>query len=855
MSRLRKRVGGAALGAVTLFVPAIVPSPAAATGPQAIARQLAGSIPNPFEQPDAVVRVGDSLFVPDRNAVDRVGLTLPTFSILAGARTTAGAADGPAAAARFDGPKGIASDGTNLYLADTGNHTIRKVVIATGAVTTIAGSAGQVGSADGTAAAARFNQPYGIAFGGGALWITDRGNHTIRRLTPATGVVNTIAGSAGSPGAADGTGAAARFSALRAIAYNSGTVWIADDDRVRKLVPGSNVVTTLVTVTCSSSFSTVVTGLAVTGGKAYTALDCDDSDGERFTELRSIDLLTLQVAPVPHPVSNDSVGISTDGVELYVSGYGGWPPGLYRTVIGTGVTAKVGDFGESGATDGSAAAARFMGPDKLVSDGGSLFVADRGNSAVRRVSIATGQTSTLATGFEVGGIALYGPYLFVGSGNAVRRVDRVTGAVTTFATVGGSGHRVEAVVTDGSSLFLTRNDCAIYRLDPTTAALNVLAGSPSACGSVDGAGPAARFGFEAGSGPRALATDGSNLWVVDQANRRVRKVVIATAQVSTLTAFTIADELMGITAGSANVYVTTTCFGCRGAVHRISTVTGTVSTVAGKDAAVPLTFSPSTASSTLIEPQGIFADRDGRRLFVTHATGVAVIEDPATPLGIGDTTVVEGDGGTGLAVLTVRLARPMSNDVRVGYLTNDGTATAASGDYVGQSGQLTIPAGATEGRIRVTVNGDTTDETDESFKVRLVHPVGGPVLTRALGQASVLDDDPPGPVSLSIGEVTVLEGDEGSSLAVFPVRLSSAQPAPVTVAFATGNGSAIAGSDYETRSGTVSLPAGVTSATVFVKVFGDVVPEGAETFTVTLSGSSGPTITRATGTGTVPADD
>jgi len=850
VSRLRNRIVCGALGALVIFAPTIGPAPAGATGPVAVARQLAGSIPNPYDEPNAVVRVGDRLFVPDRNAIDRVGLTPPTFSIFAGERTTPGSTDGPATNARFNGLKGIAGDGTNLYVTDSGNHTIRKIVIATGAVTTVAGSAGHVGNADGTGAAARFNQPYGIAIGGGALWITDRGNHTIRRLTLASGAVTTVAGTAGSPGTADGTGAAARFSALTGIAYDSGTVWIADGDRVRKLVPATNAVTTLVTVACFSS--TVITGLAVTGGKAYTALDCSDSDGEQFTELRSVDLVSLQTAQVSHPVSNDSTGVSTDGVELYVSGYLNWPPGLYRTVIATGATAKVGEFGEFGSTNGAAAAARFTHPNKMASDGGNLFVADRGNSAIRRVSIDTGETSTLATGLDGGGIALYGPYLFVGSANTVRRVDRVTGAVTTFATVGGSGYHVDAIATDGSSLYFTGTDCAIHRLDPTTAALSVLAGSTSACGYVDATGPSARF-----LGPLDLTTDGTNLWVADQANYRVRKVVIATAQVTTLTAaFLTSDLLMGITFGGADVYVTiSTCSVCPGAIRRVSTTTGSVSPVAGGDAPVPLTFAPSSASSTELNPSGIFADRDGRRLFFTHDTGVGVVEDPATPLGIGDTTLVEGDGGTGLAVFTVRLARPMANDVRVVYVTNDGTATAASGDFVGQSGQLTIPAGATEARIKVSVNGDTADEANESFKVRLAWPVGGAVLTRALGQATVVDDDPGAAVSLSIGDVRVLEGDAGASLAVFPVRLSSAQPAPVTAAFATAPGSAAAGSDYETRSGTVSIPAGLTSATVFVKVFGDVVAEGGESFSVTLSGSSGPAITRGTGTGTILAED
>src|SRR5947207_725498 len=132
----------------------------------------------------------------------------------------------------------------------------------------------------------------------------------------------------------------------------------------------------------------------------------------------------------------------------------------------------------------------------------------------------------------------------------------------------------------------------------------------------------------------------------------------------------------------------------------------------------------------------------------------------------------------------------MPNDLRITCLTNDGPATAASDDYDGQSGSLTIPAGDTEGRIKVTVNGDTTAEPNEGFKVRLVSPQGGATLTRFLGQATILNDDPAGAPSLAIGDVGVVEGDEGTSLAVFPVRLSSAQGSSVTVAFATADAAA-----------------------------------------------------------------
>jgi len=126
---------------------------------------------------------------------------------------------------------------SNLYVTDNGDCTIRKVTAA-GVVTTLAGSAGQHGSADGTGSAARFNSPDGVTVDpAGYLYVADSGNHTIRKVTP-TGSVSTLAGSAGQPGSADGIGAAARLFEPHGVAVDSaGNVYAADggNDEVRNL--------------------------------------------------------------------------------------------------------------------------------------------------------------------------------------------------------------------------------------------------------------------------------------------------------------------------------------------------------------------------------------------------------------------------------------------------------------------------------------------------------------------------------------------------------------------------------------------------------------------------------------------
>ncbi len=160
---------------------------------------------------------------------------------LAGTAGSSGSADGTGATARFNEPFGVAVDGAgNVFVADTWNHTIRKIT-PTGVVTTLAGTAGFVeGSADGTGAAARFNEPYGVAVdGAGNVFVADTDNNTIRKITPS-GVVTTLAGTAGSSGSTDGTGAAARFYWPEGVAVDgAGNVFVADavNYTIRKITP------------------------------------------------------------------------------------------------------------------------------------------------------------------------------------------------------------------------------------------------------------------------------------------------------------------------------------------------------------------------------------------------------------------------------------------------------------------------------------------------------------------------------------------------------------------------------------------------------------------------------------------
>lgn len=159
-------------------------------------------------------------------------------STLAGALGNAGALDGNGNSARFNNPQGVAVDPAgNVYVADGSNHAIRKIT-SDGTVTTFAGLLGNLGSVDGTGNAARFNCPAGVALDVyGNLFVAERDNHSIRRVT-SSGVATFLAGSLGNAGAQDGTGAAAKFDDPHGIAVDlKGNVFVVDyfNDAVRVL--------------------------------------------------------------------------------------------------------------------------------------------------------------------------------------------------------------------------------------------------------------------------------------------------------------------------------------------------------------------------------------------------------------------------------------------------------------------------------------------------------------------------------------------------------------------------------------------------------------------------------------------
>lgn len=214
---------------------------------------------------------------------------------------------------------------------------------------------------------------------------------------------------------------------------------------------------------------------------------------------------------------------------------------------------------------------------------------------------------------------------------------------------------------------------------------------------------------------------------------------------------------------------------------------------------------------------------------------------------VSDVTVLEGNGGPRSASFTVRLSGELGETVTAAYATTDNGATAGT-DYVAATGVITFPPGVTERMVDVAVLGDTVQEPSESFRFTLSAPSHATIED---GQALALieDDDLPAPIGVS--PTTALE----SQVCAFFVRLQAANGAPVTVDYATADGTATAGIDYQPRSGTLTFAPGTTAESVVVLLVQDTLDEGGESFTLGLSNPQNGTIGASPATCWIGDDD
>ncbi len=484
-----------------------------------------------FSYPSGVaVDIAGTVYVADAgNDIVRKILSNGVVTTLAGTAGLSGSADGVGSAARFGSLNGLAVDGAgNVFVADQWNDTIRKITPA-GAVSTLAGTPGAQGSpgnqgfADGIGSAAQFYFPAGVAVdGSGNIFVTDGSNDLIRKVTYA-GVVTTVAGSAWSNGDADGTGTTARFNFPIGTAIDhAGNVYVCDsaNDTIRKITP-AGVVTTIAGTANVAGSADGVGSAALFSGPFGVAVD-----------------------------SADNVYVSDDGNSTI------------RKITPAGVvTTFAGTAGNYGSTDGAGASAAFRNPSGLTVDStNNLFVADFSNNTIRKIT-TSGVVTTVAGTAGSGGSAdgtgaaaqFYGPeYVAIDAANSLyvtdtinRTIRKITpaGTVTTLAgTPGvygsedGTGPSAQfynpngLAVDNNGNLYVADGGNHIIREISPTGVVTTVGGKASVIGSADGLGTAADF-----NRPTGIAIDpAGNLYIADYDNHSIRKGLLAGPPVITV---------------------------------------------------------------------------------------------------------------------------------------------------------------------------------------------------------------------------------------------------------------------------------------------------------------------------------
>lgn len=512
-----------------------------------------------------------NVFVADGMAVRRIAVN-GSVTTLAGIPDVAGYVDGAGTAARFDmasGELAVAPNG-DVYLGDCNNHVIRRITPG-GMVTTYAGTANQAGSADGAIASATFNCPTALGFDAqGNMYVSDSGNHTVRKIT--AGQVSTLAGTPSRFGhVLDGVGSAARFQSIGDIAVSSDGIVMLTDSRQIRRIDLAGAVTTVAGICCGSSYDGVGTNASFSQPNGIAL----DSAGNAYVADTSAHVIRkvapdYRVTSLPLPLGRDGykgfqdgpgttamfdrlVGITADASgAIYVNDAGNCA--IRKIDLDNEVSTLVGEPEEGLGACSSAPTFPSLTGVSSASDG-NLYVATYVYSTVERIS-PSGQVTVLAgrrdnRGFAdgIGAAARFdhitgvaadddgNVYVADSNNNTIRKIEIVTGAVSTLAgnpqQPAGSADGVASAARFDRPCGIEADrmgnvyvaDCSNHTIRKVTPAgvVTTLAGTAGVAGYVDGAGSAALF-----SSPADVAIDDEgNLYVADQLNWLIRKITPA----------------------------------------------------------------------------------------------------------------------------------------------------------------------------------------------------------------------------------------------------------------------------------------------------------------------------------------
>ncbi|OJJ19187.1 hypothetical protein BKI52_20460 [marine bacterium AO1-C] len=480
------------------------------------------------------------------NRIRKITIATGIISTIAGGGAGGFSGDGGlAASAQLNAPSGLVFDTAgNLYIADRSNNRIRKIDAITGNISTVAGNGMATFSGDGgLATAAAFSQPYDVALdAAGSLYIADRSNNRVRKVDAATGIISTIAGTGTGGFSGDGgLATAAQLSLPETVALDaSGNVYIGDlnNFRIRKIDATTGNISTF--AGSGNGNSSGDGGLATAAGFSLNSIIVDANNDVLLVDGNSSRIRKVTI---------------TDGLINHFTG---------STMSNQGYIAS--GFGGDG---GVATSATLDAPNGVALDAsGNLYIADEGNHRVRKVDAATGNISTIAGTGTMG---------FSGDGG-----------LATAAQL----NRPARVMLDatGNVYISDLGNNRIRKIDAGTGNISTIAGTGVAGASGDGSlATAAQL-----NAPSGLAIDASgNIYIADQGNHRVRKIDAGTGNISTITGTGVAgfsgdaglataaqvNRPAGLTIdGSGNIYIADEN---NNRVRKIDAGTGNISTVAG----------------------------------------------------------------------------------------------------------------------------------------------------------------------------------------------------------------------------------------------------------------------------------
>jgi uncharacterized protein (TIGR03437 family) len=632
--------------------------------------------------------------------------------------------NGPGASARLNRPTTLALDATAgvLYIVDAGNHAIRALTLSTGIIRTVAG--GTAGFADGAAAQARFNAPYGIALDTNRnLLVTDSGNHRIRRIVGSQ--VITIAGTGVSGFFGDDTNAfAARMTAPRAIAQGvDNAIYFFDSGNrlIRRILPNGNI------QTYAGKGAEVNQGNG-DGGPALTSLVdaaglfadpngdllIADAEGHRLRRISS------RSGIISTFVGTGEIGFAGDGQPAILARLQS-PSSLWIDARGHlnfvdrgnhrirrvnassdatgGRVETIAGRGHAGGDGGAAATAQLLLPEAAIAGpGNAIFVADTGNHCVRRIS-AEGIITTFAgrcglpgnTGDsgpateallnEPAGLTFdaEGSLFIADRGNhRIRRV-QANGVISTLAGANNNIRRPQGIAFDPALLryiYFTNEfgGTRVSRLDVVRQEVATIAGGTNDQSGFTGDGGAA--GTALLNGPSDVATDArGNIWIVDRNNNRVRRIDAATGIINSVQTVTSPSRVA--VDGAGTLFVTQS----GPEHHRLVRGAETLAGGAASGFAGDGLFS---ASALLDSPAGVSVLPDGRLLVADRMNHrIRVL----TPRAVQQVEIRAGNNQSGApgSVLTAPLS------VRV-LLAGGAPAPGVSVAFAVASGSATLSA-------------------------------------------------------------------------------------------------------------------------------------------------------------------